>query len=130
VSKGIGNMVRTLNAAALIPTGLIMDSLSGAGVVTKITVRSATGSGACPDCGVAAGCLNSRYTRMLSGLPLDGRVRAKLLARRFRCDRTLCARRIFSEQLVAPLVRRTARLDELVHHLGITLGSRPTDSFA
>ncbi len=40
-----------------------MDGVSDAGVVTMITVRSATGSGACPDCGEAAGRVHSRYTR-------------------------------------------------------------------
>lgn len=126
-------MARTLNAAALIPVGLEMDSVSDAGVVTVITVRSATGLGACPDCGEAAGRVHSRYTRTLGDLPLAGRsVQLTLLVRRFRCDRTLCARRIFSARLdaVAPWARRTARLDELVHHLGLALGGRPAASFA
>ncbi len=44
----------------------------------------------------------------------------------------LCARRIFSERLeaAAPWARRTARLDELVHHLGLALGGRPAANFA
>jgi hypothetical protein len=59
-------------------------------------------------------------------------VQLKLLVRRFRCDRALCARRIFSERLAAatPWARRTARLDEIVHHLGLALGGRPAASFA
>ena len=126
-------MARRLNAAALVPPGLTTDSVSDLGVMTTITVRSMAGSGTCPDCGEAAERVHSRYTRILGDLPLSGRsAQLKLLVRRFRCDRTSCARRIFSERLeaAAPWARRTARLDELVHHLGLALGGRPAASFA
>jgi transposase len=56
------------------------------------------------------------------------------MARRFRCNALLCGRRIFTErfddEVVAPWARRTARLDYLVHHLGLALGGRPAASFA
>jgi transposase len=46
----------------------------------------------------------------------------------------LCGRRIFTERfddgLLAPWARRTARLDHIVHHLGLALGGRPAASFA
>ena len=56
----------------------------------------------------------------------------KLFVRRFRCERALCTRRIFSERLTAatPWARRTARSDEIVYHLGLALGGRPAASFA
>ncbi len=57
-----------------------------------------------------------------------------VLARRFYCDAVLCGRRIFGERfdaaVLAPWSRRTARLDHIVHHLGLALGGRPAASFA
>src|SRR5260370_21322929 len=61
-------------------------------------------------------------------------VRLMVVARRFRCDAVLCGRRIFAERfdqdVLAPWARRTARLDHIVHHLGLALGGRPAASFA
>jgi transposase len=55
-------------------------------------------------------------------------------ARRFRCVTVMCGRRIFTERFddgaPAPWARRTARLDLVVHHLGLALGGRPAVSFA
>jgi hypothetical protein len=60
-------------------------------------------------------------------------VRLLVMARRFYCNAVLCGRRIFTERfgggLLAPWARRTARLDHIVHHLGLALG-RPAASFA
>ena len=72
----------------------------------------------------------SRYVRSLSDLPADGRrVSIALTVRRFRCDNELCLREIFAERfgedIVAPYARRTARLQTIVHHLGLALGGRP-----
>jgi transposase len=57
-----------------------------------------------------------------------------VLVRRFHCDSLLCGRRIFAERfddnVLAPWARRTARLDDIVHHLGLVLGGRPAASFA
>lgn len=85
-----------------------------------ITVRSSAAGVECPACGGGSVRVHSRYTRTLADLPLSGcPVQLKLLVRRFRCDRELCTRRIFSERLAAatPWARRTARLDEIVHYL-------------
>jgi hypothetical protein len=57
-----------------------------------------------------------------------------VVARRFRCDAVLCGRQIFAERfandVLAPWARRTARLDCIVHHLGLALGGRPAASFS
>jgi len=57
-----------------------------------------------------------------------------VLARRFHCDAVLCGRRIFTErfapEILAPWARRTARLDHIVHHLGLALGGRPAARLA
>jgi len=62
------------------------------------------------------------------------RVHLALRARRFHCDAVLCGRRIFTErfdkEVLAPLARRTARLDHIVQHLALALGGRPAASFA
>jgi transposase len=46
----------------------------------------------------------------------------------------MCHRQIFTERfadgVLAPSARRTARLDCIVHHLGLALGGRPAASFA
>jgi transposase len=61
-------------------------------------------------------------------------VHLRVRVRRFRCANTACSRRIFGERLadtVAPqAARRTARLEGVVHHLGIALGGRPAASLA
>jgi len=45
-----------------------------------------------------------------------------------------CRRRIFTERLdrniAAPFARRTARLEGIVHHIGLALGGRPGQSLA
>jgi transposase len=79
--------------------------------------------------------VHSRYRRRVTDLPLSGRiVRLVVIARRFRCDAVLCGRQIFTERFpegaLAPSARRTARLDCIVHHLGLVLGGRPAASFA
>jgi transposase len=55
-------------------------------------------------------------------------------ARRFRCALADCCQRIFAERLEStvggPFARRTARLEGIVHHLGLALGGRPGQSFA
>jgi transposase len=61
-------------------------------------------------------------------------VQLVVIARRFRCDAVLCRRQIFTERhpegVLAPAARRTARLDKIVHHLGLALGGRPAAMFA
>ncbi len=55
-------------------------------------------------------------------------------ARRFRCVLADCRQQIFAERLETmvggPFARRTARLEGIVHHLGLALGGRPGQSFA
>ena len=71
----------------------------------------------------------------MTDLPLSGRiVQLLVIARRFRCDAVLCGRQIFTErfaeEVLAPSARHTARLDSIVHHLGLALGGRPAAGFA
>ena len=79
--------------------------------------------------------VHSRYVRRVADLPCSGRaVRIGIVTRRFRCDIPACPQRIFAERFETAVLparaRRTARLDVLVHHLGLALGGRPAASFA
>jgi transposase len=57
-----------------------------------------------------------------------------VISRRFVCEVPHCRRHIFAERFgddVLPArARRTARLDCIVHHLGLALGGRPAAAFA
>jgi transposase len=126
-------MARSLRPSTVIPAGFVLVDSQVEDGKAVITVRSSGREAACPDCGAAARRVHSRYVRTLADLPLGGRaVRLQFVARRFRCDVAHCARRIFTERVesAAPWARRTARLDELAHHLGLALGGRPAASFA
>ena len=56
------------------------------------------------------------------------------MTRRFCCEAPQCPRRIFAERFDEAMLtvrsRRTARLERIVHHLGLALGGRPAASFA
>lgn len=73
--------------------------------------------------------------RQAADLPIAGRgVVLRVTVRRFWCDTVLRRRRIFAERfgtdILAPLSRRTGRLETIVHHLGLALGGRPAAVFA
>jgi transposase len=83
-------------------------------------------SAPCPDCGVVSERLHSRYRRLLSDLPWQGRpVTLHVHARRFRCLNLACPRQTFAERLSGTAfaaARRTERLGDLQGHLGLALG--------
>lgn len=65
----------------------------------------------------------------LADLPLSGGiVQLSVIVRRFRCGAALCGHQIFTEcfaeDILASSVRRTVRLDSVVHYLGLALGGR------
>lgn len=128
-------MQHALRPSALVPIGFVVESAAYDGTTTVITVRRASRSGDCPQCGTCSERMHSRYLRRVADLPLAGRpVRLLVLARRFRCRVDLCARRIFTERfedgVLTPWGRRTGRLEHVIHHLGLALGGRPAASFA
>ena len=120
---------------SLAPCRLIIERIESEAEVLIIVARSAAISAACPSCGQLSDTIHSRYQRLLSDLPSQGKlVTIKIQARRFRCALADCRQRIFVERLDAaissPFARRTSRLEGLVHHLGLALGGRPGQSFA
>ena len=128
-------MQQSFRASALVPRGFVVDSATSDDAGALIAVRSVARASACPGCGSPSERVHSRYRRRLADLPISGRpVRLVVLVRRFHCNAVLCGRRVFTERfdtdVLAPWARRTARLDHIVHHLGLALGGRPAASFA
>jgi transposase len=128
-------MQKALRPSALVPPGFVVESAVCDSESTLITVRPTSKASACPECGASSDRIHSRYLRRVTDLPLAGRrVSLVVVARRFRCAAVPCRRRIFTERfngsVLAPWARRTARLDHVVHYLGLALGGRPAASFA
>ena len=128
-------MQQTFQASSLVPRGFVVTDTASDDSGTSITVLPTVKAGTCPGCGTRSERVHSRYRRRLADLPAAGRpVRLVVLARRFYCHVVLCGRRIFAERfdadVLAPWARRTARLEHIVHHLGLALGGRPAASFA
>lgn len=128
-------MNKALHLSSLIPAGFTMVAAFRDDDRTTITVRSSSQSSFCPACGEESLPVHSRYQRRIADLPLVGKpVHLICGVRRFRCAARQCGQKIFTEQFaagaLAPWVRRTGRLDGLVHHLALALGGRPAASLA
>ena len=124
-----------IRISSLVPSGLAVESVSDSPDSIILTVRSEAGAAKCPLCGAASRRIHSRYARQVADLPCAGRqIRLRVITRRFVCDVPHCHRRIFAERFGDDVVpvrsRRTARLECIVHHLGLALGGRPAASFA
>jgi transposase len=100
--------------------------------VITITAVSRQTAPCCPLCGTSASRLHSHYSRQLADLPCAGqRVRLILHVRKFFCDETTCARKIFTERLapfIQPWARVTTRFLQAVENIGLAtsgmLGAR------
>ncbi|AXQ96245.1 transposase family protein [Cereibacter azotoformans] len=119
----------------VLPPGLRLHDVRLEGDEVLIRARVANDRARCPSCGTVSTRLHSRYARRLSDLPAHGRrVRIVLTVRRFRCPSRTCRTRIFGERLDEGIGqrhgRRTARLQGLVHCLGLALGGRPGQALA
>jgi transposase len=128
-------MPSSFRILSLVPGGLVIESVARIEEAIVVTVRAKASDGICPLCQSVSRRVHSRYVRQVSDLPSSGRgVHLRLVTRRFFCDATHCRRRIFAERFgdaVLPVrSRRTARLDYIVHHLGLALGGRPGAGFA
>ena len=124
-----------MDVRPLVPSGLIVVGVEVGTTALTLTVRRPSRESACPTCGTVSRRIHSRYWRSLADLPSHGRrVQLRLEAHRFRCIDRHCHQRIFAERLGCEIAsasaRRTARLDSLIHHLGLALGGRPAASLA
>lgn len=127
-------MPRSLHPGSVFPRVLVIDHVE-VGTGLTITARPVAALARCPGCDQPSSRIHNRYTRTLSDLPVAGRrVVIDIRVRRFRCIGPDCRTKIFAERLGPDLAvaygRRTARLDCIVHHLGLALGGRPAASFA
>jgi transposase len=128
-------MGRSRSSAALLPPGLTIEHVRIDDGGVAAVARSRDVGSTCPSRGTLSRRVHSRYVRSLSYLPAHGRcVRIALTVLRFRCGNDFCPSVIFAEQfgddIVAPFGRRTARLQTIVHHLGLALGGRPGQGLA
>ena len=119
----------------LAPCGLAIESIETEADKLRIGARPLSTTAVCPVCRTMSARIHSHYRRTLIDLPSQGRrVVLSINARRFRCVLVDCRRQIFAERLEttvgAPFARRTARLEGIVHHLGLALGGRAGQSFA
>ena len=119
----------------LVPKGLLVEQTTIGSDEVLIIARAAEVAAVCPSCGARSSATHSRYERVLADFPAHGRmVRLRVRVRRFRCAEAGCPRKIFAERLdpstATPYARRTARLDDIVHHLGVALGGRPGQTTA
>jgi transposase len=91
-----------------------------------LVVRATQPQAECPRCRRLSTRLHSYYTRTVADLPWHGvSVRLELRARRFRCQNSLCTKRVFCERLprvVAHYGRKTVRLDDALRLIGFLLG--------
>ncbi len=104
---------------------LVIEQVSITNDVT-ITVRAASPTASCSCCGTMSKRVQSRYTRTLHDLPASGRsVHLVVHVRRFFCQESTCARKIFAERfasLTLPRVKFTLRLQETLQQMGFALG--------
>src|SRR5829696_5576710 len=80
----------------------------------------------CPRCHRPSSRVHSYYIRTVADLPWHGvAVKLELRARRFRCQNSLCTKRVFCERLprvVAHYGRKTTRMEEALRLIGLLLG--------
>ncbi len=92
----------------------------------EVKLTSVNRTAACPCCHQPGQRVHSSYSRHVSDVPCgDHCVRLRLWVRKFFCDNSQCARRIFAERLpglTMPYARRTQRLDERLTQLGCESG--------
>ena len=108
------------------PVGLVVDTVSIEGERVVVSAHPIAVDAACTGCGQISARVHSHYERQLQDLPAHGRgVQLRIRVRRFRCGNAACNCRIFGELLGAGVAekaaRRTARLDGIVHQLGVAL---------
>lgn len=124
-----------IRISSLVPSGLVVETVSDSSDSINLVVRSDNGMAECPSCGTTSRRIHSRYARQVADLPCAGKqVSLRVITRRFVCGLPYCRRRIFAERFGDDVLptrsRRTARLEYIIHHLGLALGGRPAACFA
>lgn len=105
---------REVKPALVLPNSLEVEEIEIIDQVLTITAVSIQIAPRCPLCGAPAARIHSHYTRQVADLPCGGQcVRLLLHVRKFFCDRTTCARKIFVERLT-PFIEPWARDPPLI----------------
>jgi len=108
--------------------GLELTSLEMSNGQLVLHVTATSLGSPCPLCAKTATRLHSRYSRVVKDLPCAGQqVQIILHVRKFFCDTTDCARKIFAErlpQLVAPWAQMTTRLCQAIQAIGLATCGR------
>jgi len=108
------------------PTAIRLEKIIQHPGSLTLVVRATRVEAECPRCHRPSTRVHSYYTRSPADLPWHGvSVRLSLRTRRFRCRNSLCTKRIFCERLprvVAYYGRKTVRLDDALHFIGLLLG--------
>ncbi len=108
------------------PPGLATRSLCRMSTALTVSLVSTAATACCPQCGVSAARVHSRYQRTVADLPCGGyHVVLRVWVRRFICRNLACVRRLFAERLaefVQPYARRTTRLRQALRAIGFTVG--------
>ncbi|GAC1389767.1 MAG: hypothetical protein NVSMB38_05020 [Ktedonobacteraceae bacterium] len=114
--------------ALALPDGLVVTEIEMIDEVLTLTAVSVQIRACCPLCGVCASRVHSHYIRKLTDLPSGGqRVCLLVCVRKFFCQVSTCARKIFAERLtpfVEPWARVTRRLYQIVQVPGLATGGR------
>jgi len=118
-----------------LPEGLEVTNIDVIDGVLTISAVSTHPSACCPLCSSLATRVHGHYTRTIADLPCAGQpVRLLVQVRKFFCEVTTCARKIFVERMapfVEPWARVTVRLHQMVQVIGLAtggmLGARVTD---
>jgi transposase len=114
--------------ALALPNGFAVTEIEMIDEVLTLTAVSMQLYPCCPLCGVCASRVHSHYTRRLTDLPCAGQSVCLLVCvRKFFCQVSTCARKIFAERLTPfaqPWARVTQRLYQIVQVLGLATGGR------
>src|SRR5215207_10810654 len=108
------------------PTSIRLEKIIQHDCSLTLVVRTTRAEAECPRCHRPSTRVHSYYTRTVADLPWHGvSVRLELRTRRFRCQNSLCTKRVFCERLprvVAYYARQTVRLGEALTLIGFLLG--------
>src|SRR5918993_4942719 len=108
------------------PTSIRLEKIIQHPSSLTLAVRATRTQAECPGCQRPSARVHSYYTRSVADPPWHGvAVRLRLRTRRFRCQNSLCTKRVFCERLpgvVAHYGRKTARMDQALELIGFLLG--------
>ena len=108
------------------PTSICLEKIVQHESSLTLVVRTTRREAECPRCHRPSTRIHSYYIRSAADLPWHGvAVRLELRVRRFRCQNSLCTKRVFCERLprvVAAHGRMSVRMVQALELIGFLLG--------